>query len=900
METKITENFSLSAYHVRIECDENISEQLNSDTCVVITDTLDGTSKTIGYDDLIGRCGLTKTTNDDYTQWFEDSFINNNGIVFNVNENVIEMKQLTKCYDSTSSNTIGYNPSKIDIYINGIKGNPITVKSRFSPYINRTLPYNFIPEDEEILYMETPTNYDIRRDFNYDNYQKIIEWEKLVNKNFNYNTEGSLYVNNRTGNSKGKSLTKSPLYVSDISAFSASWVTHSTAEGYDIESYIYNDTDDSRKDIPYEEFDDGQQGFIEIKPFGNYVSKLYYGAYRQFLTQPEGVHAENELVFEVKVKNKEIDPPPPPEPEATIKFIENKNVQCSMNFDKSKWGSDTWDDYGNNPNLSESLCWYYNDTDESKIDFTKAPAANDSESLTKPINPNDNQKDLGYPIRLENHNHIITRTWTSETEYNEERGEIRVTIFNPNKQGLVDFEYDGTTYKVFYQYKDADDNVAYLESADETVTIDGIVYERTIDVWCYKNPRTAADITNMTIAANNAEYVSASLDTAKYVSNGYINFNLNKIIIPKTAEYIDAWLVFDLGYKKSWDSITSDKHHWTLNNKPFIPKEYEDLFSKYVLYTPSFLYLKGSYVGAKSIYCTGIYAWNNSELDCEVIIGGEGEKYTEGNYNVILMGLNMCDTSKTWYDGTQMKNYWKDGLQPISSSEHIEIDDGDGHRLYANPECPTKVLLNSKSTKTTTYQIKADSNNSVLQSINFTDGKKPDLPVENIDYKKSTPETELKDKEVRTFDAKGGILDCGSITGGNNCTLVFEPGEYHFNGEFKFDTCCNIRINDCTQSTGMKYVRIYAKKFSFRNGLNIYNNSGIKDVMSLWLYSESTFTVAANNDRSKEETLENNIGVIIAQEEIHVMQNFYWKGALWSKLLKIEDNCQFISYDGGN
>jgi len=893
MKYEVEENFTLSAYYAKIICDEDIYSKLNNNTCMIITDSLDGTTITYNYTDLIENCGLTKIDNPDYSCWLEESFIENsknNFMFFNVNNNTIETKLLTKCYSTLGSGEhIGFNPSQIDIYINGLSDDPITIKSRYSPYIERVLPYNLNEETEEILYNE---NYNIRRDFDYNNDQLIKEPEKIPYSNIKYNTVGDIYLNNRPVNDRGESLTKSPLYVSDVSAVTATWITEGGTEVFEVSSYIHDDETSEIKNIPYELIDSDR---IEVNPFGSYISPMYYGKFRQYLNQPEGGFARNEVIFELKIQNSEIEPPPPPPPTANLVIRPNTtdlNIQCSMNYDRTKWGKDTWDDYGKNPNLSEQLCYYYDKNNESET-VTKDLKQLIENNTILPI----------YPSRITNHDHILTRTWSTETNYDEDHGFIRVTVWNPYKQGLIDFEDEnGDTYKVFYQYENNSTHmVEYLESVDE---VEG--YTRLIDVWCWEHPREEADIAKFKsnlqlITSNNSgEIIDSSFDTENYVSNGYINFNISKISISLDDEYTDCSIKFSLGYNAGWDNMNgsnSDNHKWTLNNKPFIPPEYDNLFSKYVLFTNGFISLDKAYIGIKDIICTGLRAWNNSEIAAEVYITGNGDYYMEDNKNVAMMKLNNNDGGQ-WSPTIPKKQYYNDSLPEENFEDCTNITYTTGGKLVINDTCPTILHFNSASENGPNYRVE-QSNGSAIGGYTYsalTD--LPVLPKESIEYKGSGSIDINRDGYIdpttnrprMDFDAKGNILDLGSITGGNNCTITFEPGEYHFNGDFVFDTNVNIIINDCTKSKGMKYVRIYAKNFSFSNGFNLTNNSGIEDTMSLWLYAENNFTAAATTSS------EDNVGVIIAQNTIDVKQNFFWTGAMWANLLKIGENSRILSY----
>ena len=864
MKYEVEENFTFSAYYAKIICDEDIYSQLNVNTCAILYDTITGNIYEYNYEELMTLFGLTKTDNEDATKWFDESFVNNNGVCFDVNKNIINVKLLTHCYDTTSSDTIGYNPSKLDIYINGVEDEPITLNVRFQPLIYRSLPYNLNEEKDSTIYNEPNESINIRRDFDYNRVQQIQEIEKIPVSNFTYDTSNSIYVNNRIHDEQGTSLTKTPLYVSDVSAFSATWATHGTAECTGIKSCIFNTFDSSEKEIEYEEI---KSGSAKLNPFGKYETVLYYGSFRQYLNQPENEHAQGEMIFEVAVQNKEVEPEPPPEPTVNLYIRPNTDniymVQCSLNYDKEKWGVNTWDW---NPNdLSESRCYYYKENNTAEI----------------------NMLDAG---RIDSdHNHILTRTFKSDDTYSDEIGKIKVTIWNPFKQGLLDFEKDGVSYKVFHQYKNIDTgDIVYLESISDE---DG--YEKLEDVWCWEHPRNEAEIDvviNNLVINGNASIDQSSIDSIKYISDGYLDFTLDNIKFNETGDDISLNIEFNLGYNETWDTIITDVHRWTMNNLPFIPKDFEEFFDKFVMYSESFITLNKSYLGPKSLYCTGLNVQQGSQIDCELYITGIGEKYQENNYNIIMQKLNNPDGAPLdrWEQDPPLPktSYYDSNLPNIESFEGVNIDT-DGQGLKKNPSCKTVLHLNKNVRYT--YKIQQQ-NGSAVQDILYEDMDLKTLPTMTLNFE-GGEDHYLNPWNDYYFDAKGGIQHFGKCTGGDGCKLHFKQGEYYFDGDFSFGTQCQIIIEPIDQNVkGVKHVKIFAKNIKLSTGFTVDNLNG-DDNLDFWLCSDSNIEAQATTWDQK------NCGIMYAKNKVDLLNNFHWQGAIWCKELYLGDNSVFRSVD---
>lgn len=453
---------------------------------------------------------------------------------------------------------------------------------------------------------------------------------------------------------------------------------------------------------------------------------------------------------------------------------------------------------------------------------------------------------------VETDEHILM---TYEDENKNEYGISWFRIFNPNKNSRV------------------------MRSFSDQIKID-----------IFRNGELVNTVINGENSTTEKTYILGGWDTHAYEDDGYIDFYVKNI--DPSIIYVEVTITPEQD-AKDWNFAKSTSIEW--KNNPFIPEKYEQL-EDYVLFSHSYLYLNGAYVGVKAVYAPGIYADNGAIIDCILIIsctnndGKPSYIYT----NNININHHYDAINKTF-------NYWKPEDDPNSSTTR----DYGGEILFNN-KCPTQFIVPQDKVDTyTTNQIFQNQNNAVLgydkvKVAYSTIDKFPDLEILKFDYDYTNPNPAIvvNDRTEYELDAQGKIVSYESINLGNNCTLHFKSGGEYLFDTFFADTNLNIIIDDIHDQT-VPFVRIACKtSFKVSTGLNITNDLNNSDLKSFMVYCDGTgdsIQFGATTSTSR------NFGVLVAPNGgIDFQNTVVWTGAVWAKKLAMANGCIFLSDSSEN
>ena len=287
MNYTIDEKFELSGYTAVIKTDQNLSGLLSDNFLITIRDTLTNVTTEIDRHN-INQYGVSDTTSTNTDEWAPRSCIKNGGLYVNINGNTITYKQTIPCVRNSDSESIGLNTSEVKVYFYD-ENSDIEFYSKTLPFFQRSMPEKVDDTADPIL---EPTSARPDYDFDYRHDENATELATMskVSKNFNYNSVGSLYVNNESGIIKkyNKNIVadeipfKTPQYKTCVSAFySTTSQTGILEPNYDsIESFIWNEKTDEKSDIPTYNYDPDSTATIE---FFGCTANLIYASVEQWL-----------------------------------------------------------------------------------------------------------------------------------------------------------------------------------------------------------------------------------------------------------------------------------------------------------------------------------------------------------------------------------------------------------------------------------------------------------------------------------------------------------------------------------------------------------------------------------------------------------------------------------------
>lgn len=275
MKYTVEEEFALSAYQAIIKFDEKVSSyQYSDDFSIVIQDILLEKQTFIDKDTLCDY-GLTKTDRN-ISDWENDSFIKNNGIlIYYPDEYSILIKLLARCTDN-NNNMIGNNSCNIHIDIGDKDKNNIDVNAVIWPKVIRDHEFKKITESAE-----DPIISASRQEYDFDN---TNTYYSVIPTNYAYNSTDSIYLSNSAG---------IPVYYNEVSAYyppadSQSFTFNVSA------STLINTMNGKATDIDY--IEEKTSAAIEI-PFGEktYTANVNCNIYRQILDADISEKIENRL-----------------------------------------------------------------------------------------------------------------------------------------------------------------------------------------------------------------------------------------------------------------------------------------------------------------------------------------------------------------------------------------------------------------------------------------------------------------------------------------------------------------------------------------------------------------------------------------------------------------------------
>lgn len=247
MEYTITESYSDIRYTAKLEFNESVYNYLINGTFkITIIDLLrDEILEIREYADLMNNYGLTapirvppagKTTSECQ---LEDSLIKNKGIVIELlDEKTLVFTMIPRCASSEDGTLIGFYASDIKFYAE-LGDSIINLKftSKLYPRLERAKTFELKEWKEDPIlpdYIERP-GYTFSTDLTNISYD------------FNYNTDGSLYVNTDETSDSGKV----PLYISKLSAyFIEEGENVFTPDWSAANSYLYDSFNQAQNRLP--------------------------------------------------------------------------------------------------------------------------------------------------------------------------------------------------------------------------------------------------------------------------------------------------------------------------------------------------------------------------------------------------------------------------------------------------------------------------------------------------------------------------------------------------------------------------------------------------------------------------------------------------------------------------
>lgn len=317
---ELNEFETFSAYQALVRFEEPVSQyKINDDFQIYIYDRFSEREIIIDKDNFESY-GLTNIGSIP-EHWENDSFINNGGIlVYFTDANTLFIKLLARCINEYGYK-IGFNTSKINIYLNdeqNIKAElfaltwPRLYRNREISQDDRAAADPILPESNK----RSAYDFDIPLANEYvPGTDRDADIPIIIAKNYEYNSTSSMYVNTpsiTTTETYEEDYPRVPLYISDVSAF--------YTPIYDTREYVYGIDDSSISGSCILDTSTGEVYPLTIRTpiegttkftfpislSGNYVcdyvSEMDYTKYIQLLSVPNGNYKENRVMLNARTK----------------------------------------------------------------------------------------------------------------------------------------------------------------------------------------------------------------------------------------------------------------------------------------------------------------------------------------------------------------------------------------------------------------------------------------------------------------------------------------------------------------------------------------------------------------------------------------------------------------------
>lgn len=843
--TKLTETHNLTYYEVTLQADEAIFSTVST--------------YSLTLRDMLSN-GYTSYTSDEIVKLTNDLF-ETNGISVSISTNTITLKFLQRATPKEGHEelpTIGFNSSEATLSFDNytccfyVPLLPCFVRTNPTSYV-----YNNKKYPDPVLPNTSPELND-RPDYNYASYSS-----ESIDTNIVYDKCADwMYVNTVGSDDSAfdSPITDMvPLYCSDVYVYFANEETRRKQnteteewEGVSItsspDSYLLNERTGKKYPITckLKEGEAGDSFGNDIRsaviPLNdNYEIKLYYKAFTQkiFYKVPNKM-VQNSLRLDIKTESlpityKEVIPITPPTPEEPDpEYQQDLMLCCRSGKVKLTDGTNTVE-YNNQ-------CYVYSEESPDLLPELNVPHVLQVYADTKQAKKN--QFGMAQ-LRFVDLNKF----------YRKEDDTIVLKVYNQDALVFtITCKGDGT-------YTSTKETTT-ANTCNESMKIDSVIV-----TWMTETPWANIVVKIKDIDLRNDS--NASIKCTAQVTPAVAPEDPQKAADQKSKQYAEC-----------------EEDAWIRNNNKLIIDQWEQ-YKGFVLFSNSYLYLDGAYVGVKSLYAPAVNV-RAAYIDCDMFITGEWNTTYPLNINAGLNAAPFNAKDGTVYPSDEIAN---------ATAYSDTLTSGDG-KLYLNPNGHCAITLNDdikihnenpsyvKSIKRGFSQVNPVEKYNYSHIVN----EYPDLTHTSPEYK-GTETIGDKTYHVYEFDAQDKIVDYGTLHDGNYVKLHFKSGgEYHFD-DINLDTQAIIEIDDLAAAgSNLEYVRICCEKFNLSNTADIKNHNG--DLMSLMIYSRSDIEFAASVANS------DNFGILVAPDgKVAFSNDIVWTGAIWAKEITMQAGCEFHSHD---
>ena len=313
------------------------------------------------------------------------------------------------------------------------------------------------------------------------------------------------------------------------------------------------------------------------------------------------------------------------------------------------------------------------------------------------------------------------------------------------------------------------------------------------------------------------------------------------------------------------------------------------------------LIARSSYICGKPIYCTDaefiytnidtdMYCFNNLKIDNlnqnslktgYLPINLHGENITHnGNSklnfeNNMSLQYNVVNAPKLYYYNSEEQEYngkFINANNSVIGNDPFIGNDKDGGMIIS--DIKKHPIMNIP-------QIPVYTNDDITANIQVNEQSNYTFDIEDQTY----------------YDEEKHIFRANEFITGNNCTITFSPGEYHFKS-WQCGTGLTIIIPEFTSH--QDYVKIFVdddiqignKLKIINNNINRYDEEGYLCSDSFLMYTRTgNIMLAADNTN---EDYDKQIGILVAPVgKITLSNQCIWKGSIWAKEILIQSNSEY-------
>lgn len=915
----ITDKSTLNRFHVELNFAFDVARYLeNDDFNIVIHDAMRHTELNITAEDLLYENPYDlihikgdKVSPEAKAKQINDSLARNGGLVlFFSNYTILTIIMIPVC--TANNKTIGFYTS--DVYIQFTEDATAEVKS-----IN--LFANLFPKiirDDKLIQCENKDDpvlneINIRPEFNFDenidkNISRDFEYDSLISNN---RTTDYIYTNTTTKDYKSLEV---PVYISKISAYGIDDKDkYLYAFEYDwkhANSYLVDEKTNKKYDIDY-----SVDAPIEytFEPVPGYSTSIDTYCITQYIYNETPGFYKNKLVFELNNVPNDI----------LLGQLNVEIVEMQARYTpEQSMGSAIITIY--NPNTD------YRDSSMLKYDFD---GILNMEATVEELDWSRYETEGKVTILIENihfiEESIVDKKATGKFVFNAWL-DIEEVPMSPEQVKSA-------------TYASADISTDYYVPAPELiklgVEITGYIPDYGDNYIKVSEPKTIT----VRITNNNIDYLSLenypitwlckwnestiredkiSVDTSMYDSEHYIELtisNLKANVAQETYNFSIDTLIDGEDLKVEPEITRERMQKETANTaavefilynedselgklilNKIIPYEWNFMNNNKICIN-SKLIARSSYICGKPIYCT------DAEL---TYINMDTDIYCFNNLKIDNLNQNSLKTGYLPFD-LHGENITHNGNSKLNFENNMSLQ-------YNVVNAPKLYYYNSEEQEYNGKFINA--NNSVIGNDPFigndkdggmiiSDIKKhpiidiPQIPVytndditANIQVDEQSNYTfDLEDQTY--YDEEKHIFRANEFITGNNCTITFSPGEYHFKS-WRCGTGLTIIIPEFTSRHD--YVKIFVdddiqignKLKIINNNVNRYDEEGYLCSDSFLMYTR-TGNIMLTADNTNED-YDKQIGILVAPVgKITLSNQCIWKGSIWAKEILIQSNSEY-------